>query len=436
MCGNDLASEGAPRTCPLSYVLVVNRHARQSAASASPLATSFAPPGPARRRALLLLEDLGGGTGNHVCRLVARWQALGWHVVVVTQRPPLVGQLPEGVDIRVVRSAGWYDRIPLAQARRLFGLWRLVRTLKPDVVHTYFFWSIIYGRILKAIGAIPRLVENREDLGFSWGSGAYLALRLTRKIPDRVICVAEAVRQVAIRREAADPSRSIVIHNGVEPLSGRGLTREEARQRFGFAPAHVVIGMVANLPRAVKGGARMLDAVKAIVADAPNARFLLVGVGTEAESLAPELEARGITDVVVGLGYRPDVESCYAAMDISVLTSTSEGLSMTLLESMRQGLPTVVTHVGGNPELVVNGVTGFLVPVQDMTAFAQRVIELVRDDELRHAMGVAGQRRVAQRFALPEVAHRYLDVYAELQGGTGNHRRYAENTKVKERVGS
>jgi glycosyltransferase involved in cell wall biosynthesis len=413
----------------------VNRHARQLAASASPLASSFAPPVPARRRALLLLEDLGGGTGNHVCRLASRWHALGWHVVVVTQRPPVVGQLPQGVDIRVVRNAGWYDRFPLAQARRLVALWRLVRTFNPDVVHTYFFWSIIYGRILKAIGAIPLLVENREDLGFSWGRGAYLALRLTRKIPDRVICVAEAVRQVAIQREAADPSRAIVIHNGVEALSDRGLSREAARARFGIAPEHVVIGMVANLPRAVKGGVRMLDAVKAIVADAPNARFLLVGVGTEASSLAPELQARGISDVVIGLGYRPDVESCYAAMDVSVLTSTSEGLSMTLLESMRQRLPTVVTHVGGNPELVVDGVTGFLVPVHDMTAFAQRVVELVRDEELRRAMGVAGHCRVAERFALAEVAHRYLDVYTELRDGAPRCPR-REDYQLRESLGS
>ena len=417
-------------------MLVVNRHARQSTASASPLA-SFAPPVPASRRALLLLEDLGGGTGNHVCRLAARWHALGWRVVVVTQRPPLVGKLPQGVDIRVVPSAGWYDRFPLAQLRRLISLWRLARTLKPDVVHTYFFWSIMYGRILKALGAIPVLVENREDLGFSWGRGAYLALRLTRAIPDRVICVAEAVRQVALRREAVKASRAIVIHNGVEPTSERALSREEARDRFGFSPEHVVIGMVANLPRAVKGGSRMLDAVKAIVAEVPYARFLLVGVGTEPASLAHELEVRGITDVVVGLGYRPDVESCYAAMDISVLTSTSEGLSMTLLESMRQGLPTVVTHVGGNPELVVDGVTGFLVPVHDMTAFARRVVELVRNDELRRTMGMAGQRRVAQRFALAEVARRYLEVYAELEGvGAGRHRRAPENFQLKESSGS
>ena len=414
----------------LPHVPLVNRLTRKSTSPTSSYAAPVA--GAAeRRRVLLLLEDLGGGTGNHVCRMVARWSAEGWHVVVVTQRPPLVRQLPRGVDVRVVDSAGWYDRFPLAQMRRLFALWRLVRSLRPDVVHTYFFWSIIYGRILKAVGAVPLLVENREDLGFSWGAGAYFALRVTRRVPDRVICVAEAVRAVALERERADASRTTVIHNGVESGSRQSSRRDAARRKLGFAPEHVVIGMVANLPRAVKGGSRLLDVVGAIVAEVPNARFLLVGVGTERATLEPELHARGISDVVVGVGYRPDVEACYAAMDISVLTSTSEGLSMTLLESMRHGLPTVVTRVGGNPELVVEGVTGFLVPVSEMGTFVQRVVTLAQDAELRRAFGEAGRRRVAQHFSIGDVARRYLTIYAELQGaGPDRDRRRVEHSQV------
>lgn len=366
------------------------------------------------RRVLLLLEDLGGGTGNHVCQLISSWIALGWETMVVTQNAPLVHRLPAGVEVRVITRRSWYDRFPLAQLRRLLELRRVVRAFQPDVVHTYFFWSIVYGRVLKLLGDVRLLVENREDLGFSWTPGDYRILRSLRSVPDRVVCVAEAVRDVVVRRERIDPRRITVVRNGVAPGATNTLGRVEARRGLGFSDEHVVIGMVANLPRAVKGGRQLLDVIGDIVAACPRARFLLVGLGTEPATLAAELASRGIAQYVVGAGYRRDIDDCYAAMDISVLTSSTEGLSITLLESMKHGLPTVVTRVGGNSELVVEGETGFLVELGDTRAFVERVVALARDPGLRRSLGDAGRRRVGAEFALAGVARKYLNLYEQL----------------------
>jgi glycosyltransferase involved in cell wall biosynthesis len=101
-------------------------------------------------------------------------------------------------------------------------------------------------------------------------------------------------------------------------------------------------------------------------------------------------------------------------MDVSVLTSLSEGLSMTLLESMAHALPVVVTRVGGNPEVVVEGGTGFLVPPKNPAAFAGRVALLLQDPDLRRRMGRAGRARVEDRFRLRETSERYLGVYESL----------------------
>lgn len=385
---------------------------RPSAAGARQRPTDAGP----ARRVLLLAEDLGGGTGNHVCKMLTHWSARGWHVVLVTQTPPLVHKLPTGVRVHVTRPGGWFDRFPVAQVRRLLALRKVVRSVSPDVVHTYFFWSIIYGRALRLLGLNAPLVENREDLGFSWGRGSYAMLRLTRRLPDRIICVSDAVRRVVVQREAVDENRVLVVHNGVEPDMTAECSRERARRQFEFEDDHVVIGMVANLPRAVKGGRRLLDAMRPIVTAAPSARFLLVGLGTDRETLEPELRARGLAKYVVGTGYRRDVQVCYAAMDISVLTSSSEGLSITLLESMQHGLPVVVTRVGGNPEVVVDGATGFLVPLEDSEAFVDRVVTLVRDAARRREMGEAGRRRVAEHFGMDDAADHYLEVYEDVLG--------------------
>lgn len=109
-------------------------------------------------------------------------------------------------------------------------------------------------------------------------------------------------------------------------------------------------------------------------------------------------------------------------MDVSVLTSRSEGLSITLLESMGHGLPVVATRVGGNPEVVVDGETGYLVPEDEPAAFVGRVAELLQNPELAREMGRRGQKRVREEFTLDRAARRYRRLYEELVTGREQRR--------------
>ena len=124
--------------------------------------------------------------------------------------------------------------------------------------------------------------------------------------------------------------------------------------------------------------------------------------------------ALGIASYVIFAGYCEEVERYYAIMDISVLTSLSEGLSITLLESMSYGLPVVITRVGGNPEVVVDGQTGYLVPARDVPSFVERVVRLLQNPDLRARMGQEGCRRIMQKFQMKDVAKRYLEIYTDL----------------------
>jgi glycosyltransferase involved in cell wall biosynthesis len=103
-------------------------------------------------------------------------------------------------------------------------------------------------------------------------------------------------------------------------------------------------------------------------------------------------------------------------MDLSVLTSLSEGLSIALLESMRHGLPVVATRVGGNPELVLDGECGYLVPARDVEAFASRVIQLLRNPEERQRIGAAARRRVEEHFSLARTAEQTQSLYESITG--------------------
>lgn len=370
------------------------------------------------RTLLVLTDDLGGGTGNHLLGIAEHWRREGWSVEVMSFEPR-TARRESPVPHRRLPPPGGPAVYPLHQLRRFLQVRRLVRERRPDVLHAYFFWPILYGRLLRLTGAVPRLVENREDEGFAWGAHEYAWLRLTRGVPDRVICVSAAVRTVALEREGLAAERTDVIHNGIE-LPGRTDPAGVAalRRELGIPPEAPVVGMVANLNRSVKGVDRFLDAVPAILDRAPATRFVVVGGGPDEEALRATSEARGLGERVLFVGYREDVELFYELMDVSVLTSLSEGLSITLLESMAHGVPVVATRVGGNPEVVEEGRTGYLVPADETPPFVERVTRLLGDPGLRERMGEAARRHVGEHFPLSTAARRYEGVYEELIGAT------------------
>ena len=369
--------------------------------------------GPAR--IVILTDDLGGGTGNHLLSLMKYWDKSRWQADIIS-RAPLTARVSPEVPVRFLPQDGSFNRYPFAQIRDYWQIRKGIGDRVPSIVHTYFFWSILFGRILKWEGKIRTLVENREDQGFGWGPHEYSWLRRTKGLPDRIICVSEAVRQVVLEREQVDVGRVDVIRNGVEPFPVSVSVEEatEIRRELGIEADHLVVGMVANFNRSVKGVSRFLDAVPEIVREVPSARFLLLGRGKEEKALREKARALGMEPYVLFAGFKPDIHLYYAIMDVSALTSFSEGLSITLLESMRCGVPVVATCVGGNPEVVSDGVTGYLVPPGDVSSFASKTVKLLLDKDLRRRMGEEARRRVERYFLLSDVASSYLGTYEGL----------------------
>lgn len=363
-------------------------------------------------RILILTDDLGGGTGNHLLSMMKHWDKNRWQVEILS-RAPIRSRVTPEVPVRHIPCDGRINVYPVPQIRSLFRIRKELSVRNPAIVHTYFFWPILFGRLLKMWGVIPALIENREDQGFAWGAHEYFWLRMTRRVPDRIICVSDAVKQVVMEREGIEEGRISVIRNGVEPLPDEGRDPAETRKELGLEKNHLVVGMVANFNRSVKGVSLFLDAVPEIVRDVPDARFVLFGRGKEEQALRDKAVSMGIGSHVIFAGYRQDIHRFYDIMDVSVLTSLSEGLSITILESMRCGIPVVVTRVGGNPEVVVEGETGYLVPSGDVHAFASRTIELLKDEALRKEMGKRARQRVERHFRRRDVAMQYTGIYEE-----------------------
>ena len=223
-----------------------------------------------------------------------------------------------------------------------------------------------------------------------------------------MVPVSEDSAQVAREIERVPNQKVLVIHNGID------LDHFPARPDRDTRPIHRAI-TVARL-NLIKDQGTMLRAVKLVTDIEPNFRLDLIGDGpsrAELESLRDQLD---LGDKVRFLGTRTDVHEQLAEADLFLLSSISEGISLTLLEAMAVGLPIVATAVGGNPEVVTDGETGWLVPTQSPEAMAQAILKMIADPEMANRMGVAGRHRVEKEFNLDRVVIEYENLYLSLLG--------------------
>jgi glycosyltransferase involved in cell wall biosynthesis len=237
---------------------------------------------------------------------------------------------------------------------------------------------------------------------------------------DRGIAVSEATRRTWLRRTHLPAERVGTIHNGIDPMKFRRRhTRPEARQRLGLrADAGPVIGGVGRLDEA-KGFHYLLEAVAALSAEHPRLTLLLAGEGPLRSSLAESAGKLGIADRVHFLGFCQEVQVIYDALDVFVLPSLAETLGYAHLEAMATELPAIGTQVGGVPEVIRSGETGFLVPPRNSAALAAALRPLLSSAELCERMGRAGRRRVIESFHEADMVSRTIEVYRAMLG----HRR-------------
>ena len=315
------------------------------------------------------------------------------HVVSLTTR----GVLAEDIE-----ACGWpVTALGAPEGLRpgiVLRLARLFRRLRADVVHTHDDRPNIYGAPAgKLAGA--RVVHTRHSQGTRLTARQRWLVRLISSFDDRFVCISEdsagwAVRQGISRRKVR------------VQLNGIDLTR------FGYsgsAPDGPAV-LVARLSPE-KGIDTLLRAVPLVVAECPDFRLEIAGDGPCREALQGIVSELHLGDVVRFLGTVRDVPSLLSRARLFILSSLTEGISLTLLEASARGLPIVATNVGGNPEVVADGVTGLLVPPSAPDAMAASVLRLWTEPDLRGRMGRAGRLRVEERFDIRRMMAAYEAMY-------------------------
>jgi glycosyltransferase involved in cell wall biosynthesis len=310
-----------------------------------------------------------------------------------------------------------YDRRAFQVAKQLY---RFIRDQQIDIVHTFFQTSDLWaGPIAKLAGAKVH-ISSRRDMGYHRKRWHRIGYRLMRRVFDQVQTVSEAVRQYTLEEDGVDPTRMLTIHNGIDSnLHVPDQAVEKVRVRYDFPLGPPVIIVVANI-RPVKGIDILVRAAAIVAKQILDVNVLIVGnfgKGLVSQKYTKEInqlsERLGVSSCVRSLGPSDHVAELLSLSDIYVAPSRSEGLSNALLEAMRAGLPCVVTAVGGNPEVVVDGKTGFVVPSEDPEAMAGRILQLLRDPELRRSMGRAGRERFLNYFTAQTMTSQIVAAYGE-----------------------
>jgi glycosyltransferase involved in cell wall biosynthesis len=242
-----------------------------------------------------------------------------------------------------------------------------------------------------------------------------LANRLLLRPRDRIVAVGQAVRRALIDNEGFPPNRIQVIYNGIDVnLFDRGLhDRDAARQEIGLTGQDLAILQVARLDY-LKDHGTAVRALERVVGSCPQARLILVGEGPEKEKIVEAVRQRGLATQVRFLGLQKDVPRVLAAADVFLLTSISEGIPLTVIEAMLAGLPVVATEVGGLPEVVVPGTTGWLTPAGDDAGLAEAILRLAQDPAMRSEWGQVGRLRARELFSESQMHKHYCELYEEM----------------------
>jgi glycosyltransferase involved in cell wall biosynthesis len=347
----------------------------------------------------------------------------------------------DGPYLREFRQAGYRVKTlsispGLNVFHHLFSLvqiYRFIKREKFDIVHTHTPVAAFIARLAARMAGTPYIVNTVHGFYFHENMFAiprkiFIALeRLTGRVTDLTFSESDEDFQTAVRERICPPDRIIAIGNGANlkkfDLGLLDSARLNVRDELGLSRDADVVGIVGRIVER-KGFIEFVRSMPRVLEAKPETRFLIVGdaLPSDNDSVKDEVkrlvDSLRIKDKVVFAGLRLDIAEVLSAMDVFVLPSYWEGMPGVVLEAMAMARPVVTTRVRGCREVTVDGETGILVPSRDVEALAEAIVRLVRDKELAHRMGLAGRKRVEERFNRDKVVRKQLDALAELVAGS------------------
>jgi glycosyltransferase involved in cell wall biosynthesis len=334
----------------------------------------------------------------------------------IGQRAALVAH-PDG-ELRK-RAAEGLELVPLAPKAEmdLTAAWRLnrvIKRLKPDVIHAHDAHGVAMASLALSLGSKdiepPLVVSRRVDFHLRHNSFS----RWKHRQVDCFIAASEAIRKMLVS-DGVPEERTVTVHEGIDVDHVLAAPPVDVHQAFFLPHGAPVVGNIAALvPH--KGQRHLIEAAHLVVQKIPDTRFVILGEGELREALERLIKEYHLEKHVLIPGFRTDVLGCLKKFDLFAMSSVTEGLGTSLLDSMACSRAIVATTAGGIPEVVEDGVTGLLVPPRDHSSLADALLALLGDSRRRQAMGEAGFARVREKFTVERMIAATAAVYARVAG--------------------
>jgi N-acetyl-alpha-D-glucosaminyl L-malate synthase BshA len=356
-----------------------------------------------------------GGSGILATRLGVEYAGRGHEVHFITYERPVAIQHrdPENVHVHLVSVMEYplfkYPPYTIALGSEMF---RVSEQQGLDLLHVHY--SIPHSTaayLAREMSGVPYVVTlHGSDVTILGSDSSYLPVNThTIEEADAVTAVSkfmadEAHQRLGIQKEIT------VIPNFVDERTFAPNLYEEERVK---AERDIVVSHISNF-RSVKRVHDLVYAMAIVEKQVPGARLMLIGDGPERHSVEKLVKSLGLQQKVFLTGFRSDVANLLGCNDAVVLCSETESAPLTLLEGMSSGLPVIATSVGGIPEIIQDGVNGFLVPPKNPEAIADRILQLNAEPTLRTRLGKAARETVLQRYTADKVVDQYLKIYENL----------------------
>ncbi|MFW9880028.1 MAG: glycosyltransferase [Candidatus Thorarchaeota archaeon] len=315
----------------------------------------------------------------------------------------------ESLNIKTFNLRSGIDLNLIRQLRDYF------KDIKADIVHIHNPGTLNYGVVSALLCKVPVIINTEHGFAKKGRLRKRIAYNIFRNLVDMNICVSNNLKR-QINKYIIRKNRIIVLYNGVNVRSYQSETAQKVIEKYkvlGFSSSDMIVGNVARL-EAVKNHVMLLRALKSVIVKHHNVKMLIVGDGTLRKVLENISQNLGVAKNVIFWGETDNVFEVSKIFDVFALSSKNEGISLTILEAMAQGIPVVATDVGGNREIVIHNETGFLVPLNDVETFSQSIIDLLIHKEKAREMGMRGQNRVNKLFNLHTMVGQIEDLYFTL----------------------
>ena len=319
-----------------------------------------------------------------------------------------------GIPVRVFPESQW------GSAKIFLELVREFKKSNTQIIHTHKYKDTILAAPAAKLCGISHVVRTVHGLrepfeGLqAFKMNVYEAIERTvhQYCVDSIIGVSSQIERKY--KTEGEVSRVTCIRNGID-LEGKSVQTDRWRTRkdLGVDTGTCLIGTVGRLTP-VKGIPYLLKAARILLRQGANVKLLVVGDGSIRLDLVTQTRDLGISENVVFLGHREDTDELLQALDIFVLPSLSEGIPMALLEAMAASRAVVASRVGGIPEIIKDGVEGFLVEPMDVNSLAERCGRLIESPDVAREMGEQARKRVERDFSATAMADRVASVYKEL----------------------